>query len=132
MGVAEGDVGDGDVRTYFRSGSGDGKRGIGEGGTTDLAERLVADDETALDSETVADFGEGALLTGFGALSVGDVQGGNMSGTLFANGEGGTDGGIHAAGESDYCLDLVGHKFTFRSLYGLKACGKTGLSPILT
>jgi hypothetical protein len=113
MGVAERDVGDGNVRADLRSSGGHGERRIGECGAADLAERLIAHHETALDSEAITDFSEGALLTGFGALSVGDVQGGNVGGTLFANGESGTDGGVHAAGESDYGINR--HKeFSFR------------------
>jgi hypothetical protein len=101
------------MRANLRAGGGDGERGISEGGASDLAERLVAHHETAGDAEAVADFSEGALLAGFGALSVGDVKGGDVGGTFVTDGERGTDGGVHAAGESDYGINR--HKeFSFR------------------
>src|ERR1019366_5199977 len=78
---------------------------VGEGRAADLAERLVADNQTADDAEAVADLVEGALLAGFGALSVGDVQGGDVGRTFFADGERGADGGVHASGEGDDGLD---------------------------
>ena len=102
----------------LRPGDGHGEGGVGEGRAADLAERLVADHETARDAEAVADFGEGALLAGFGALAVGDVQGGDVGRAMFADGEGGADGGVHASGESDYGLDGVGHKVLFQSRSG--------------
>jgi len=88
-----------------RSGDGNGERGIGESRAADLAERLVADHETASDAEAVADFGEGALLTGFGALAVGDMQGGDVGCTFIAHGKSGADSGVHASGECDDGLD---------------------------
>ena len=108
MRVAEGNVGDGDVGADLRPGFGHVEGVVGEGRAADLAERLVADHETAADAEAVADFGEGALLAGFGALSVGDVQGGDTVGSLLADGQRGADGGVHASGEGDYGLDGVG------------------------
>jgi hypothetical protein len=70
-----------------------------------LAERLVAHHQTARDAEAIADFGEGTLLTGLSALSVGYVQGCNMGCAPVTDGKGGTNGRVHASRESNYGLD---------------------------
>jgi hypothetical protein len=111
--VAERDVGDGHLRANLRPGRGHRQRGIGERRTANLAERLVAHHQAALDSKAVADFRERSLLASLGALSVGDMQGGNVFRAFFAHGERGANGRIHASGESDYGINRAGHKLIF-------------------
>jgi len=104
VGVAEGDVGDGDGFAYWlgvgcvMGRNGDSDVGVGEGGSADLSEDVDAEGQELDAAEGMGD-GAGALeFALLGALAVAEVEG---VGVEVAGGEGGADGGVHAAGEAD-------------------------------
>jgi hypothetical protein len=102
MRVAKGNIADWDVGAggldRVRGGYGDVL--VGEGGASDGAQSLVADEEFFLNVQALADGEEGLAFAGFGALSVTDVQG---RGGVVTGSESGADAGIHASAEQHDC-----------------------------
>jgi hypothetical protein len=107
--VAEGDIGDGNAgaddvgigsggRCVFGH-LGDGDAAVSEGGAADDAKEIDGEREERRELELVGD-GAGALeFALFGALSIAEMHG---IGFMLVGGNGGADGGVHAAGEADY------------------------------
>ncbi len=113
VGVAEGDVGDGDLgwemRWHLGQGSGNGAGNlngrVGEGRAPNGAQGFVAHDELIANAEASANGEESLALTGFGTLAVANME---RSGVSVARSEGGADAGVHAAREEDYGFGLRG------------------------
>ena len=102
--VAEGNIGDGNagadsvgvgpVRRRF----GDGDAAVGKGGAADDAEEVDGERKELCELEFVGDGAGGLELALLGALAIAEVQG---VGLVLLRGDGGADGGVHAAGEAD-------------------------------
>jgi hypothetical protein len=103
MGVAERDVGDGDMGfdvavAEAGAGVGDGDAGVGERGPANAAEEVDLEVQKIFDAEVQGDGAGGGEFAGFGALAIAEMHG---VGVGVASGECGGDTAVHAAGEAD-------------------------------
>ena len=102
MRVAEGHVGDGNaaadgsVRRPAALGHGD--VGVGQGRAADDAEDVDGERQELASCSSRSDGAGAGQFALLGALAIAEVEG---VGLMLARGDGGADGGVHAAGEAD-------------------------------
>src|SRR5690242_19288623 len=109
MGVAEGYIGEGNLTPDDLGRRGHLQLRVGEGGSSDRVQRVIANEQALADAQAVADGEKGLALALLRALPVADVQGG---GVVIAGGQSSAHTRIHSSAQQHYSrgfIATIGH-----------------------